>query len=210
MRVRAESPIADDHVVRLKGLVHALNPGKVVRPQRSRQHPQQKAGAGIKQCQETGHRKSAAGPLSPRLSEGFLQRGRVGHRTGRTIHVPKTVASPAGGYLRTDSTRHRLHQPLEEFQRQPRSGLAVGLASDIQIHEVGHVITGDVPRQDLPQECVDSRDRIECAIAPHVIEFATDLLDPLGQKCFGHTTLDLLQNRLDKWRILGLLWKWVV
>ena len=79
MGIGAESTIADNKVVRLKHVVHALGLRHVMRSQGGRRHPQEKSGGRVKQGHQMGHGKSTARLLHAGLTKGLLQLRCVGH-----------------------------------------------------------------------------------------------------------------------------------
>jgi hypothetical protein len=93
-----------------------------------------------------------------------------------------------------------LHQPLEEFHWQPRTGLAVRLAGHVEAGHMRHVIARRVARQDLPQKRMHGGGGIQSRLPPHITQFATDLLDTLPRQNLRHFALDLFQHGPDKWR----------
>jgi hypothetical protein len=80
MSERAKGAIAEQNIARLQGGMNLADARQIVRTQGSSGHVQQQTAARMKERQEVHHGKSAAGLLSARLAEFFLQRLGVGHR----------------------------------------------------------------------------------------------------------------------------------
>jgi hypothetical protein len=86
---------------------------------------------------------------------------------------------------------------VEDGQREPLAGLAVGTVGEGPAAEVDDMATGGVAVEDLEQEEVDGGDRVEEATAPGVALLAAGVLDGLGGQVGGLVLSEALQDGQD-------------
>ena len=153
----------------------------VVRPQRRDDHVVKESAVGIHHRQQVSDRKTAAFPLLAWLPEVRPQLRRIGHREARAIDEQEPVAVPqCCGRRRFESLRKRVHQTLDQFERQPLSRLAVGRRAEPlarQMRQMGH---GRVLVHHLQDEQMERRIGVQLTLAPRVLQIATDPLHLLA------------------------------
>ena len=94
MGERAETAVAQQHIVLAKLGMELCHPGHVVRAQRCGQDLDEHPRADVEQRQKMGHGEAAAGLLAAGLAEVLLEFGHVGHGEARAIGDEHAVAMP--------------------------------------------------------------------------------------------------------------------
>ena len=127
-------------------------------------------------------------PLVGRLSEGPLQGRAIGHAHSGPIDEPgpMTMPQPDGvvqGFARVDET---LEKRLEDGQGEPGSGLAVGRGGELEAAQAWQMGAGGIVVEDLEDEQMDGRHRVEDAVTPTATHGMTEGLqvewfEPVGQ-----------------------------
>lgn len=171
MHERAEGAVAHQHVADAQQRVQHPDLGLLVGVQGEPQGAAHQPAEGVEQAQDLGHRKAAAllAPLG--LAEGLLRVGRVGGDGAGAVHQIRPQPAPqlVGGRAGREHRRRRLlQQRLEDLQRQPHAGLAVGRGRDRGLGQVPQVGHGGVEAQHLEEEQVDGADRPQLPLPPPV------------------------------------------
>jgi hypothetical protein len=108
-------------------------------------------------------RKAASWFLVRRLAEVLLQRRCVGQREARGIGDQHAMSQPAigigQGAGQQQLSRGVGQQALEELQRQPLAGHAVGRAAEGETGQVRQRIESDIAMQDLQKKQSQRDDR---------------------------------------------------
>lgn len=175
-----------------------MHPGDVdrfVRPQGRDENLGHQSRAGVEECQDPGHGEAAPRRLVGRLSEGALQRGRVRQAHAGAVGQPSAVSSPAvrigEGFRGRDE---RIEQAFQQSQGPSGSGLAVGRRRKGPTGDSRQVGAGRVAVEDLQDEEVDGRDRIEGALPPRVTDLRTQLTKVRGGEYGGDVVANLIQG----------------
>src|SRR5262249_20333019 len=130
--------------------MYLANAGQVVCAQGSRDDIEQEPRRRMEEGQQMRHWKAAARFLPAGLAEGVLQGGCVRHRSARTVDQKSPMTVPPAVIEQRATAQmlaQRTHQILEDAQRQPLPGLAVGLAATSDSAQTRHMRTRGVAVQ---------------------------------------------------------------
>ena len=181
MGIRAKPTVPQHDVAGLQGRRRSSRLG----PSRGSATGPSPSGAASRCRRRTAPATWPPGSRSPgagcRAGRRPLELGVVGHREARAVDDPDAMAEPARRRRRWRPGASRRSAPaaVEDGQRQPLAGLAVGAVGEGPAAEVDDMPTGGVAVEDLEEEEVDGGDRVEEAFPPGVVGLAAGVLDGL-------------------------------
>ena len=152
--------------------------------------------AGVEQGQYPGNRETAPGGLIGRLSESLLQGRAIGHAHSSPVDEPGPMAMPEAdrvvqGLARVDEA---LEQHLEDGHGEPGAGLAVGRGGELEAAQAWQMAAGGVVVEDLQDEQMDGRHRVEDPVTPAASHGLTEGLQSDGFEPVGQLVTDLSQG----------------
>ena len=192
----AEAAIADEHVARLQARVEPGSQAHVVAVQGRGEGVEQHAGACVEEDHQMGHREAAAGLGLLGLAEVGLELGRVGHREGRAVDEEGAMSAPEPHLIGIGSQRlaDASQEPLEDGQRQPCPCLTEGRGGEGLGHDPGQMGQRRVAVEDLSEEELDSRKRVEGTRPPVVVVCPTFPIDCVAVEGMRQVLAEPLQG----------------
>src|SRR6266704_2684027 len=97
----------------------------------------------------------------------------------------------------TQEMAERVQQVLQEAQRQPLAGVAVGLTAASDGAQTRHLGTRGVAVENLQDEQMHRRHRVENAVTPYMAHGRADAVNQFGAQKLGDIALDLLHGSED-------------
>jgi hypothetical protein len=174
---------------------------RLVAIQRLDQRINEQTASRAEEADELQRGKAAAGPLSRRLAERLLQRGRVRHRAGRAVDEEHAMTAPARKrFIRRlqQHTTRAMKEHLKHAQGKTLARLAVGAVGRLNARQQPRAVrAGGIAVEDLQGEEPDGGDGIEHACPPAVAHRSADEVDETGIKRLAHARLERIDGGCD-------------